>query len=87
MEKPSSESKLGIDDGSCFLCGWTVVAPFSTAASAIFGGVLWAVARDWERCSNEGAGPGLRRGGRDAVDVVGAVREVGAVKANVRDEL
>jgi hypothetical protein len=30
-------SKLGIDDGSCFLCGGTVLVGFSTAASAILG--------------------------------------------------
>ena len=42
--KPSSVSKFGIEDGSCFLCGATVFTGFSTAASAILGGgygVVW----------------------------------------------
>jgi hypothetical protein len=33
--KPSRVSKFGIDDGSCFLCGGTVLDGFSTAASAM----------------------------------------------------
>jgi hypothetical protein len=34
---PSSDSMLGMDDESCFLCGGTVFAYESTATSAMLG--------------------------------------------------
>lgn len=39
MLKPSSVSKFGIEEGSCFLCGGTVFSGLSTAASAMAGDV------------------------------------------------
>lgn len=53
---PSSDSMFGMDDESCFLCGGTVFAYESTAASAMVGYESDMCVFDYGRCRNKARG-------------------------------